>query len=94
MKEKTKLELQIEEKLAEWTLQQRIKERFNEYNFQQRVTKGLEILTAIDDDYVRNMAKVMFGEDVELNERQVTDLRPICIEVALEDLEKLYPIID
>ena len=93
MKEKTQLERQIEASLAEWTLLQRIKERLNEYNFQQRIRKGLELLVIIDDNYVVEATKTMFGSDIILTQEQIDEFKPICLKIALEDLDKLYPVI-
>ena len=94
MKKKTTLELRIEADLAEWTLLNRIKERLNEYNFQQRIRRGLELLQIIDDNYVVEATKTMFGSDIILTQKQIDEFKPVCLQVALEDLDKVYPVID
>jgi len=94
MKNKTSLEHHLEAVLAETTRQIYIKEKINEYNIKQRMRRGMELITAIDDEYVCNMSKAMFGNDIDLNPQQIEVLRPICIEIALEELEKLYPIVE
>lgn len=91
---KTELEHLIEQTLERWHFIKTANKQSNEYNFKQRITKGMEMLKAVDDDYVCEAAKVMFGEDVELTQERIDVLRPACIEIILAKIDQMFPLYD
>jgi len=77
------LERQIEYTIKEWIDRKRYIKIVNEFFFQQRIANASHVIKMIDDNYVKESAKVIFGEDVELTQIQVDELKPVCIDTVL-----------
>lgn len=65
----------------------------NTHNLNQRVKNILELFESIDDDYVKNMLEIVFNIE-DADQEKISQLKPVCIELAVEGIYKQYPILE